>query len=154
VSHRASRLDPPTLARLRTAVRAAQATGPTLPRAEVLAVHAATPPETRLTVDLAATAELGMPLLVVQVPIGPRPSPVLRALTPREFEVVGLVAAGFANKEIAVRLGVETSTIKEHVHRALGKTGLPNRAALARAYVGGDAADAVDREAQFGGEDR
>ena len=78
-----------------------------------------------------------MPLVIFRVPIGPRPSPALAALTPREFEVAGLVAAGLANKEIAARLGVKTSTAKEHVHRILVKTELPNRAAIANAYVNG-----------------
>ncbi len=78
-----------------------------------------------------------MPLLIFRVPIGPRPSPALAALTPREFEVAGLVAAGLANKEIAGRLGVQVSTVKEHVHRILVKTELPSRAALANAYVNG-----------------
>jgi DNA-binding NarL/FixJ family response regulator len=131
------RLDTSDLAKLRDAVRGAQGPRDSAPRAEVLAVHAATPPNTNLTVDLAATEELGMPLLVVRVPIGPRPSPVLRRLTAREFEVAGLVAAGYANKEIAARLGIQTSTVKEHVHRILEKTGLPSRSAVARAYVGG-----------------
>jgi DNA-binding NarL/FixJ family response regulator len=65
---------------------------------------------------------------------------VLQGLTRREFEVAGLVTGGLANKEIAARLGVKVSTVKEHVHRILVKTGLPSRSAIARAYVGADAA--------------
>lgn len=103
-------------------------------------MHQAAPTDVGLTVDLEATEQLGMPLLVVRVPIGPRPSPVLRLLTPREFEVAGLVTLGLANKEIAARIGVKTSTVKEHVHRILTKTGLVSRAAVARAYVGGSEA--------------
>lgn len=131
------RLDPADLVRLREAIRDAGVPRESVPTREILAVQAATPADTSLTVDYAATETLGMPLLVVRIPIGPRPSPVLRRLTPREFEVAGLVAAGDANKEIAARLGIRTSTVKEHVHRILEKTGLPNRAAIARAYVGG-----------------
>ena len=96
-------------------------------------MHQAAPTDVGLTVDLEATEQLGMPLLVVRVPIGPRPSPVLLLLTPREFEVAGLVTLGLANKEIAARIGVKTSTVKEHVHRILTKTGLVSRAAVARA---------------------
>lgn len=103
----------------------------------MLAVHAATPPDTRLTVDLEASRTLGMPLLVVRLPVGPRPSPELLGLSAREFEVAGLIAAGWTNKEIAARLGIALSTVKEHVHRILQKTGLPGRAAVARAYVAG-----------------
>lgn len=112
-----------------------------VPHREVLAVHQAAPTDVGLTVDLEAAEELGMPLLVVRVPIGPRPSPLLQALTPRELEVAGLVTLGLANKEIAGRIGVQVSTVKEHVHRILAKTGLPSRAAIARAYVGAPDAD-------------
>ncbi len=126
------------LARLRDAVRDAQQPGAAIRRREVLAVHAAAPEGAGLTVDLEAAGELGMPLLVVRVPFEPRPSPVLLGLTRREFEVAGLVTAGLANKEIAARLGIRTSTVKEHVHRVLSKTGLPSRSAIARAYVGAD----------------
>ena len=125
------------LSRLRDAVRRAARPHRALPRREVLDLHAAAPREAGLTVDFAASEELGMPLLVVRLPVGPRPSPVLASLTPREFEVAGLIAAGSANKEIGGRLGIRESTVKEHVHRILAKTGLPNRAAVARAYVGG-----------------
>ena len=139
-------LDAKDLVRLRDAVRRAQGPRDSVPRAEVLAVHAATPSDARLTVDLAASETLGMPLLVVRVPIGPRPSPVMSSLTAREFEVAGLVAAGFANKEIGVRLGIQTSTVKEHVHRILAKTGLPSRSAVARAYVGGPLSAGADAD--------
>ena len=127
------------LARLRDAVQRAARPHRSIPRREVLDLQAVAPRDAGITVDFAATEHLGMPLLVVRVPIGPRPSPELLRLTPREFEIAGLIAAGDANKEIAHRLGIRTSTVKEHVHRILEKSGLPNRAAVARAYVGGGA---------------
>ena len=43
------------------------------------------------------------------------------ALTPREVEVLTLVAAGLANKEIAARLGTADGTIKMHVQNILAK---------------------------------
>lgn len=43
------------------------------------------------------------------------------ALTPREFEVLTLVAQGLANKEIAVKLGTASGTIKIHVQNILSK---------------------------------
>jgi DNA-binding NarL/FixJ family response regulator len=52
---------------------------------------------------------------------------VLRTLTPREREVLTLVDKGFANKEIASRLGVEVSTVKNHVHNMLEKLGAARR---------------------------
>lgn len=131
-------LDPDDLARLRDAVRRAQEPQPSVDHERVLAVHDAAPADAALTVDFAAAQELGMPLLVVRMPIAPRPSPILNALTPREFEVAGYVAGGLANKEIAARLGIRESTVKEHVHRILAKTELPGRAAVARAYAGGE----------------
>src|SRR5512146_1454204 len=80
------RLDRADLSRLRDAVREAQRPVTAVPHREVLAVHQAAPTDVGLTVDLEAAEELGMPLLVVRVPIGPRPSPLLQALTPRELE--------------------------------------------------------------------
>ncbi len=128
------------LGRLRDAVLAAQGPRPSVPHREILDLQAAVPGDARVIIDYAASATLGMPLLVVQVPVGPHPSPALRRLTPREFEVAGLVAAGWTNKEIGARLGIGTSTIKEHVHRILAKTGLQSRAAIAAAYVGAPSA--------------
>ncbi len=43
------------------------------------------------------------------------------ALTPREVEVLSLVAKGMANKEIAGKLGAASGTIKMHVQNILGK---------------------------------
>src|SRR5512146_1483380 len=99
-------LGPDELGRLREAVRAAQGPRTSVPHREILGIGAATPGTTRLTVDYAATATLGMPLLVVRVPMALRPAPVMRRLSPREFEVAGLLAAGWANKEIAAHLGI------------------------------------------------
>lgn len=49
------------------------------------------------------------------------------ALTPREVEVLGLVADGLANKEIADRLGTASGTIKMHVQNILAKLGASDR---------------------------
>jgi ATP/maltotriose-dependent transcriptional regulator MalT len=50
-------------------------------------------------------------------------------LTPRELEVLGLVAQGMSDKEAAVQLGLSEHTIHRHVTNILTKTGLPSRAA-------------------------
>lgn len=55
--------------------------------------------------------------LVRQVKAPERPEP----LTPREIEVLRLVARGRANKQIARELGVGEETIKTHVRNILGK---------------------------------
>ena len=47
--------------------------------------------------------------------------PQQQALSPREVEVLGLVAQGLANKEIAARLGTAPGTIKMHIQNILAK---------------------------------
>ena len=49
------------------------------------------------------------------------------ALTPREVEVLGFVAQGLANKEIADRLGTASGTIKMHIQNILAKLGASDR---------------------------
>ena len=49
------------------------------------------------------------------------------ALTPREVEVLTLVAQGLANKEIAVKLGTANGTVKIHVQNILAKLNATDR---------------------------
>jgi NarL family two-component system response regulator LiaR len=53
-----------------------------------------------------------------------RPDP---PLTPREREVLDLIARGYANKRIALALGVSEKTVKTHVGRVLAKLGVADR---------------------------
>jgi len=73
---------------------------------------------------------IGRPDLVERIVDGIRESfgadrPAL--LTPRELEVLKLVAAGLRNREIAERLGVGEQTVKNHLSTILHKLGVPNR---------------------------
>jgi DNA-binding NarL/FixJ family response regulator len=55
-------------------------------------------------------------------------------LTRREREIVSAIEKGWTNKEIAVRLGIEVSTVKNHVHNILDKLQLHDRRSAAE-YV-------------------
>jgi DNA-binding NarL/FixJ family response regulator len=74
----------------------------------------------------------------------PRPAPAgspgrdLSALTPRELEVLGLVARGMSNAELAACLTLSEATVKTHVARILTKLGLRDRVqAVVLAYETG-----------------
>jgi DNA-binding NarL/FixJ family response regulator len=62
-------------------------------------------------------------------PSAPAPVPVagLSELTPREVEVLTLLAEGLSNAEIAARLFVGEATVKTHVARILTKLGVRDR---------------------------
>ena len=56
-------------------------------------------------------------------------------LTPRQREVVALIAKGASDKEIALTLGIATATAEKHVMHVLKRLDVPNRAAAVAATL-------------------
>jgi DNA-binding NarL/FixJ family response regulator len=56
-----------------------------------------------------------------------RSEALVEALTPREVEVLQLLAAGLGNKEVASRLAISEHTVKFHVASIMGKLGAASR---------------------------
>jgi two-component system nitrate/nitrite response regulator NarL len=83
----------------------------------------------------AALQAIGQGLVVLDPSLALSPLPVLEPgldslveeLTPRETEVLQLLADGLTNKAIAQRLGISDHTVKFHVNAILGKLGAQSR---------------------------
>ena len=90
---------------------------------------------------LQAIKSVAAGLLVFDSALMPQQSeedPHTEALTPREAEVLRLLADGSGNKEIAVRLKISEHTIKFHIRSILGKLGAASRTeAVARGLRSG-----------------
>lgn len=85
-------------------------------------------------VQVASTPGWGS-VLDISLPLDPRPTEVDAVddgdLTPRERDVLRLVATGVGNREIAEGLGISVNTVKYHVANLLRKHGARTRAELA-----------------------
>jgi NarL family two-component system response regulator LiaR len=66
--------------------------------------------------------------------MAPAPPPV-PDLTPRERDVLALICRGYANKRIALELGLSEKTVKGHVGRVLAKLGVADRTQAALTAV-------------------
>ena len=87
---------------------------------------------------------------VVAALAGPEPAAAAGELpddlTPREAQVLGLIAEGLTNAEIAGRLFVSGATVKSHVNHIFAKTGARDRAqAVVYAYANGLATSTPER---------
>jgi DNA-binding NarL/FixJ family response regulator len=92
----------------------------TAPPAEVVrAVRAAHAGEALLDPGVAATL-----VEAIAQPAGAAPP---GRLTPREREVLALIGRGYANKRIALELGLSEKTVKTHVSHVLSKLGVRDR---------------------------
>jgi DNA-binding NarL/FixJ family response regulator len=68
-------------------------------------------------------ANVTLPARLIDTPLG--------GLSPRELEVLDLVAVGLTNRDIAERLVLSEHTVNRHVANILRKLGLTSRAAAA-----------------------
>ncbi len=97
--------------------------------------------------ESASEAELRQALLMLRAggaPMSPgvarqlvesfRPKPGATRLTPREEEVLGWVAAGLVNKEIAQRLQISVETVRHHLKQIYPKLGVGTRTQAAMEY--------------------
>ncbi|HWD10027.1 MAG TPA: response regulator transcription factor [Actinomycetota bacterium] len=87
-------------------------------------------------IDPAVQHHLVQAVAVTPAPGAPAAQPVLPDdLTPREGEVLVLIAEGLSNAEIAERLVVGETTVKSHINHLFAKTGVRDRAqAVSYAY--------------------
>jgi DNA-binding NarL/FixJ family response regulator len=58
-------------------------------------------------------------------------------LTPRQAQILSLIASGLSDKKIAARLGVAHRTVRTHLDRVLREHGLHTRAEAVAAWLRG-----------------
>ncbi len=70
-------------------------------------------------------------------------------LTPRELQILPLIAQGLQNKVIAGTLDLSEHTVKLHTHNIFAKLGVSNRTAAAKWYL--SRVEGVDHPDQYHG---
>jgi DNA-binding NarL/FixJ family response regulator len=96
----------------------------TRPEQLIAAIHTIAAGESLLSPSVTRTV---IDRMARHAPPDPAAGRRLRALTPRERDVLELVARGLSNGEIAAELVVEESTVKTHLKRILSKLDLRDR---------------------------
>ena len=86
------------------------------------------------TLASARAADVEADAIVLAEPEDPD-DPVAEPLTPRETEVLALVAEGLSNKAIADELGISDQTVKFHISSIAGKLGATSRTDAVRLAV-------------------
>lgn len=87
--------------------------------------------------SLGAAEESGIDAEAILLARPPRltSEPLVEPLTPREVQVLELLAEGLPNKAIAARLGISDQTVKFHVASVAAKLGASNRTDIVRRAV-------------------
>ena len=104
----------------------AEAAGP-LREAHAAAVQIGARPLVRELELLAQRARLDLTPAQAAFPTGKAGPEEVLGLTPREGEVLNLIAGGYTNREIAATLVISIKTVSVHVSHILRKLGTPNR---------------------------
>ncbi len=99
-------------------------------------VHAGMPPEQLArAIEVASRGETVIPRGLLEVLIASEtPAASLDGLPARQREIVGLVSEGLSNAQIAERLFLSESTVKQHLRAAYKTLGVKNRTQAARAF--------------------
>ena len=99
-------------------------------------VHAGMPPEQLArAIEVASRGETVIPRGLLEVLIASdAPAALLDGLSARQREILGLVAEGLSNAQIAARLFLSESTVKQHLRAAYKTLGVKNRTQAAKAF--------------------